>query len=140
MDIKDLYRSPEQLRSVEAGVWVDRIPNLGEVELRVRGMSSDLYKSSLEEALRLVPRKLRDRDGTPFLSERKRIITDLLHRVILLDWRGITEDGKVLPYSRERAQQWCTDPSYAHFADAVVYAASIVDNGQAELEEEVTGN
>lgn len=140
MDIKDLFRSPAQVQAVEDGRWVDKIPNLGDVQLKVRGLSSEAYKTALEEALRVVPRKKRDRDGTPFLSERKRIVTELLHKVILLDWKGISDDGKAVAYSQEIAKEWCTNPSYAQFADAVAYAAGIVDNDQELVKEEVAGN
>lgn len=137
MEIKDLFVSH---KTVESGAWVGDIPDLGEVRLKVRGLRSPQYREALERETRKVPRKMQDSNGAPLLSERLRIASKLMHEVVLLDWDGLTNEGKPVPYDKALAKEWCTNPDYGHFAEAVAYAASKVDQGRADTEEEVAGN
>lgn len=136
-NIEDLQRDPAK---TEEGTWVTDIPNLGDVALRVRGMSSPAYIKAHERLMRKVPSNLRDRDGSPIYEERLRLIKELLHTVVLLDWKGIAVSGKEVKYDPELAKHWCTDPRFARFGDAVVYAAGVVDRGVATETGEALGN
>lgn len=137
MDIKSLFADH---KNIQNGVWVKDIPDFGEVHLKVRGLRSPQYREALDRANRAVPRNKRDVDGTPFLSERHRIAAQLMYEVVLLDWRGLTHEGVEVPYTRDLAKEWCTNPDYAQFADAVAYSAQLVDRGYAEELAEVVGN
>lgn len=137
MDIEDIKKDSSL---IEAGTWVDRIPNMGDLRLRVRGMGSKQainHRSSLERA---VDKKGRSRDGSLKLSVSMDIAIQVLLNVCLLEWDGLKQKGKPVEYSKELAALWLTDPNYRNFADAVAWAAGVVDRGSADSEEELTGN
>lgn len=141
MDIKNLYRSPQSIAAIEDGAWIGGLPNMGDLELKVRGLKSRLVRELYESKVRAVPNDKRDRKTRePVLSERERIAVELLHEVVLLDWRGLTDGGKPVKYDPALAKVWCMDPSYRQFADAVTHAAMMVDEGAQETAEEVVGN
>lgn len=137
MDIEELKLNPNHY---EDGAWVGNIPQFGDVKLKVRGLRSKVYREALDAEMRKVPRKLRAPNGEPFLSERLRITADLMSKVVLLDWSGIASKGKPLPFDRNLAQEWCTNPAYIQFAESVAYAAQLVDAGSGQDEEEILGN
>jgi hypothetical protein len=60
---------------------------------------------------------------------------------VLLDWAGLeAEDGTPLPFTKEQATEFLTKPEYRRFRDAVVYAATVVGDSQAESEKADVGN
>lgn len=137
MDIKDLYFDAK--RSSE-GTWVSDLPEMGDLRLKVRGLRCPEYRNRLEMELRRVPRKHRDNANEVLFEERLRITSKLVHEVLLLDWDGLSNEGKPVPYNAKLAEKWCTDPNYRRFADAVVYAASVADNMASDVAQEAVGN
>lgn len=137
MDINNLKRDTSR---IEAGEWVGEIPNMGELRLRVRGMGSKLYTATLSRLTRAVPREDRLRDGSLTPHAALRVMGQAMHEHILLDWDGLEQDGKPLKYDKELALTWLTDPDYRPFLDAVVYAASVVENGRTETQEAIEKN
>lgn len=129
MEIASLKRDIEK---VEAGTWVGDIPGMGTMELRVRGTSSKVYTAKLSRLQRAVEAKDRDRSNNILPSVGVRIMGEAAHEVLLLEWRGLTNDGVDFPYDSETAKLWLTDPAYSQFLDAVMWAANVVDNGKAE--------
>lgn len=137
MEIGSLKRDAA---GIEAGQWVGDIPNMGNLRLRVRGFSSPSVVTARSRKERAVERKERRRDGGLKPEAAMRVLSETLHEVVLLDWDGITEDGKPVPYSKELAKTWLTDPNMQPFNDAVSWAAMVVDNGEADKAEEIAGN
>ncbi|KAA0970311.1 hypothetical protein FPY71_07240 [Aureimonas fodinaquatilis] len=127
MDLSSLQRDSAK---VEAGEWVGDIPGFGEARLRVRGLESTAFAATRARKERAVPRNQRERDGTLKSDAARRIFGEALADVILLDWDGITEGGKTVPYDAERAALLLTNPDFSPFADAVVWAASFVDRAR----------
>lgn len=125
---------------IKAGTWVGDIPEMGDLRLRVRGLTSPqvvTLRSSLE---RKAPKSDRNRDGSLKNDASIRIFSEVLYSAVLLEWEGITEDGKPVPYNADVAKEWLTNPDYRAFADAVTWAANAVDNGNAENVEELAKN
>ncbi|MGB3834823.1 MAG: hypothetical protein WA975_23495 [Mesorhizobium sp.] len=121
---------------VEAGQWIGDIPGMGDLRLRVRGLSTPTavaYRSRLERA---VPRNKRDRDGSLKPEQSLEVFSQVLLEHVLFDWDGITQDGKPVPYSKDLAAEWLTNPDFRPFADAVAWAAGVVDRGGEETEGE----
>lgn len=137
MEISTLKRDSA---AVTAGQWVGDIPGLGDVRLRVRGLSSPVVVAVRSRKERKVPRDQRERDGSLKPAVGLVVFGEVLHEAVLLEWDGLTDDGEPVPYSAEMAEQWLTDPDFAFFADAVVYAAQIVDKGQVDAKGELAGN
>lgn len=137
MNISDLKVDS---KAIAAGQWVSEIPDLGDVRLRVRGMSSPEVAALLSKKQRAVPKKERDRDGQPKMEASIRILSEVLHEAVLLDWEGITDGGKKVPYSSARAKEWLTNPDFRQFADGVAFAARAVDRGHFEKVDDAAGN
>jgi len=137
MDIQSLKRNSA---AIAAGQWVGDIPGLGDVRLRVRGLSSPIVVQTRNRLERKVPRDQRERDGSLKADVALAVFGQVLHDVVLLDWDGLTDAGEPVPYDKGLAEQWLTDPDFAFFADAVVYAAQIVDKGRVEDAEALKGN
>lgn len=126
--------------AVEAGRWVDNIPEMGDLRLKVRGIPNAAYRRLTDTLLRAIPRNKRI-GGAIDPDERDRVTAECLVETVLLDWDGISDDdGKPLPYSRETARRLLTDPAFSRFNTAVVWAASIVGEQEAEQEDEEEKN
>lgn len=129
----------KNVTAISAGQWVDHIPGMGDLRLRVRGLSSPVAAAVRARKERAVPRKDRERDGSIKHDVALRIMGEVLHECILLDWEGVLDDkGKPLAYDPELAKQLCTDPEWIEFADAVAWSSKVADHG--DLTEEVVGN
>lgn len=136
MDISALKRDSKQ---VEAGTWINDIPSMGDLRLRVRGMSSPTVAALRARKERKATREEREPDGRLKADVALRIFGEVLHEAVLLEWDGLTQEGRPLPYDPELAKKWLTDPDYLPFADAVTYAAGVVDRGFAATKEDVVG-
>lgn len=137
MDINSLRRDPVR---IETGEWVSEIPNMGDVRLRVRGMTSPTVIAIRSRKERKVSREDRDRDGNIKPEVAIRVFGEVLLEAVLIDWDGLTENGEPVPYSKERARAWLTDRAFLPFADAVTWAANYVDRASQEQREDIGGN
>lgn len=137
MDIKSLKRD---VAASTEGAWVGEIPEMGDLRLRVRGENSPKVAALQARKMRAVPKNKRGRDGVPVHSELLRVTAEVLHEVVLLDWDGLTSDGKPVKFDPDLALQWLTDPDYQDFANAVAWASKVVANGDAERTEDIAGN
>lgn len=129
MDLSNLKRDSGQ---IEAGQWVSDIPGMDDLRLRVRGLTSPTVSALRGRKQRKVSKNGRNSDGTIKSDIEMRIFGEVLFEVVLLEWDGLTDNGKPVPYDRELAKQWLTNPDYMPFADAVTWAAQLVDRGLAE--------
>ena len=134
MDLQSLKRDTA---AIDGGQLVEDIPGMGDVRLKVRGLSSPqvvAYRARLERA---VPNAQRTRTGAIKTDKAMEIMGKLLAEKVLLDWEGLTEGDQPLPYSLETAATILANPDFLPFADAVTWAAQVVDRGVAE---DVEGN
>lgn len=137
MDIQSLKRDSS---AAQAGQWVDDIPGMGDLRLRVRGLTSPTVIALRSRKERRVPRDQRERDGQIKPAVATAIFGEVLHEAVLLEWDGLTDGGKPFPFDADLAKQWLTDPDYAYFADAVTWAAQIVDRGRGGDQEYLEKN
>lgn len=137
MDISKIKRDSNK---ISEGQWVKDIPEAGDLALRVRGMSSPMVQALMSRKIRAVEKSDRNRDGSPKMQVATRITSEVLAEAVLLDWAGLTDNGKEVKYSKALANEWLTNPDYKDFADAVAWAARAVDAGEAEAKEQVEGN
>ncbi len=124
---------------IEEGVWVDNIPEMGELRLLFRGTSNADYQRMMQRLLAAVPRAKKT-GGRIDPVEIDKIAASCLHATVLLDWDGLKLKGEPLPYSKELAFKLCTEPQYQRFRHAVAWAAGEVDGTNAEAEKEDAGN
>jgi hypothetical protein len=137
MDIKSLKRD---VAASTEGAWVGEIPEMGDLRLRVRGWNSPIVSNLHSQKTLAVPRDKRRMNGAPIPSETARIVSEVLHEVVLLDWDGLTNDGKPVKFNADLALKWLTDPDYHEFADAVFLASQVVAKGNAQRTDDIAGN
>lgn len=131
MELSNLKRDS---KTVESGKWVDEIPGMGDLRLRVRGLSSPTVVALRARKQRQVPKGDRLGDGSIKTDVDMRIFGETLHEAVLLEWDGLTDNGKPVPFDPELARTWLTEPDFMPFADAVAWAAQFVDRGTAEAQ------
>lgn len=125
---------------VEGGAWVGDIPDMGDLRLRVRGINNARYRRLQQELINAVPRSER-RKGRLDPEAIDNVTATCLLRTVLLGWENLEcEDGRPVPFSEEQAKVYLTDPAYRAFYDAVVYAATIVGEDDAEADKADEGN
>lgn len=137
MDISNLKRSTA---TVEAGDWVDGIPQMGELRLRVRGLNSAQYKAILARKQRAVPKDQRERDNSIKEDVLHGLRGEALHEAILLDWAGLTSNNEPVKYDPGLALSWLIDPEFEDFQFAVLYAAGVVGKDRTDAGETLTKN
>lgn len=138
MDINKLVLSEEALRVVDDGAWV-AIP-VGEdiVEFKVTGLSrnqeaQDTIRNAMEQVRK-------DNKRAPKEKEKESIVRRVLADIVLKDWRGITDNGKSLPYSKDLANKFLTERGGEQFASLVLDAATQIDNNSYDFIDEITKN
>lgn len=129
MDLSNLKRDSGQ---IEAGRWVEDIPGMDDLRLRVRGLTSPTVTALRARKMRKVGKSGRNPDGTLKPEVELHIFGEVLFETVLLDWDGLTDNGKPIPFDKDLAKQWLSSPDYMPFADAVTWAAQVVDRGLAE--------
>lgn len=135
MDISALKRDSAAIAS---GQWVDQIPGMGNIRIKVRGFSSPEVVEARSRKERAVPLDQRHRDGSLRAEVANAIFVETLSDAAFLDIEGLTAGGK--PVTADEARKLLTDPDYGPLADAVAWAASAVDKGTAEATEELAKN
>lgn len=124
----------------ENGAWVDDIPEVQGLRLKVRGSNNADWRRLQARLMDAVPRKKRI-GGRLDPDEQDSIISRCLINCCLLDWQGLeNDDGSELPYSKQMAEKLLTDPQYRRFRDSVIWAASVVADNTETDKEEIAGN
>jgi hypothetical protein len=121
--------------SVAEGEWIGNIPNMEDLELKVRAPFAATVRAYRNQLIRALPASVRnDPNGIP-LEKQDEIEAELNLEVILLDWRNAD-----MPYSKELARQYLTDPDWVDFREAVAWASSRVGRAQAKARDAEMGN
>lgn len=132
MEISELKRDAAR---IDGGQWVGEIQDMGDLRLKVRGEGYLPFLSMLQRKIRAMTRSEKMPDGSPKPEPLLKATGEAAHAHLLIDWDGLTDEGKPLPYDREIALKWLTDPVYVHFSNAVAWAARQVERGAAEVKE-----
>lgn len=122
-------------RAIEAGEWVDNLPEMGDLELHVRGLGNSEYRAHYAKIVEALPRADKI-DGRPTPEAAERVVVECIVETILLGWRGVEDDaGAPVPFSKDQARALLTDPDFRPFRDAVSLAASrVADSRAADVE------
>lgn len=133
MELNDIAIDADRF---EQGAWVDHIPEMGDLRLKVRGVGNADYRKLQARLIDALPRA-KKQGGKIEPDELDRITATCLLETVLLDWDGIMINGKSAPYSKEQAKELLLNPKWRRFRDAVAWAASIVaDEGALGIEED----
>lgn len=137
MDINSIKRDAA---AAAEGQWGSDIPGFGDARLKVRGQSAPKVIALLSRMQRAAPKADRNRDGSLKPEANIRIMGEVMHQVVLLDWDGLTDAGKALKYDAKLAKEWLTNPDFSAFADAVAWASAVVDRGDSDKAEDIAKN
>jgi hypothetical protein len=125
----------------EEGEWVDNIPEMGDLRLKVRGFGNSDWRRHASKLSAAVPREKKRGGIVDDPQEIDRINTSCLVNACLLDWSGLSDDAdQPLPYSKAKAAELLNDPSLRRLRDAVLWAASTVGEQLAASKEAIAGN
>jgi hypothetical protein len=114
MDLNTLKTDP---KAEQEGVWVTIDDK---TSLKIARINNERYKT--ETRRKLAPHKRAIRNETLADSVMVPILGEVMADAILLDWRGMEENGQPLPYSRGKAAQVLTESP--EFRNLVVELAS----------------
>lgn len=117
----DINKFKIDLDKEKDGVWLPIFD--GTVEVKVRPLTCPDYIHMEMRLLSQVPEEQRP-DGNYAIAAIAGLQAQCIAETILLDWKGLTEGGKPLPYSREAADRLLTDDSFRVFRNQIVGAAT----------------
>lgn len=138
MDLNDISFDPTQL---EAGAWVQDIPELGNIRIKTRGLGNTDWRRLAAKLSLAVPRSKKDGGGMiTDPEERDRITTECLIQAGLIDWDGLTADGAPIPFSQAKARELLSDARFRRFRDGCIYAAGQVAEGFGDAAEAAEKN
>ncbi len=120
----------------ENGGWVDNIPDMGELRLKVRGINNTDFRKMAAKLHEAEPRQFKV-GGKMDPGRQDAITAKCLLHTVLLDWDGVLDDkGAPVPYSIDMARDLLTKPEFRRFREAVAWAANVVaDDIAADTEE-----
>jgi hypothetical protein len=124
---------------IEIGEWVDKIPEMGDLRLKVRGEGNEDFKRFLNKALRNVPKGARHRDGTVPPALMEKIVGEALLETVLIDWANLKSGDEDVPYSKDLARTFLTDKDYRHFRTSVLWAAAFVAGSKEHADDDEEG-
>ena len=136
----DIEEAFVDVETIEKGKWIALGADFRGVEIQARGMSSKEAKVYLDRLRRDVPRSERTANGEISEEANERIITKVIVEKCLFNWRGFAAGGKELPYSKQTAESFMTEPKARKIGAAIVNAIIAIDNTKAKKAEEVAGN
>lgn len=132
MDLNDQKVDPKVR---EEGAWVDDIPEMGDLRLKVRGADNRAWQKRADALVAAVPRKKRI-NGLD-AEERNRIMAICCRDHGLLDWQNLKIGGVDIPYSKDKANELLTEPQWVAFLNAAIWACNVVGTtARAEVEED----
>ncbi len=103
------------------GVW---IPVCEGIEVKIARMGNEKFQKAYRRLCK--PHRNLIRQGLLDSATEKRLLKEALAEGVLLDWRGLKQDGAPLAYSREAALKLLTE--LKDFADFVADEARRLDN------------
>jgi len=130
MDIKKIFSTDS--KAEQEGVWVDLDKKTA---IKVARSGNPKFQKLFRKLTKPYTRAMRS--GTLNDDIAEKILIQCLAETILLDWKGIEEDGKKVPYSVEKAIEYL---GIKDFRDFVVSCADDFALYKAEQDEETAKN
>lgn len=138
MDINNLILTDEALKVVDEGTWIDNLALAPGVSLKVLGLRSKAARDLMNKRQSEIRAKNRGEIVTE--EQISEITKEILYEHVLQDWKGLTDNGKPIAYSKELAKKWITSRNGERFTELVIQAAQRVDSYAHDLVEEVKKN
>lgn len=138
MDINDLVLSEKALAVIDKGEWIEAGDEAPGLEFLVTGLQAEASRKLMKQKTAAMRKKNR---GKALSEEQYSTITkEVLVEESLKDWRGLTSDGKELPYSQDLARKFIMSRGGEKFTRMVLQAAQRLDDEANDFVEGVTKN
>lgn len=132
MKLSDIAVNPDL---IEHGDWVDNLPDMPGIRIKVRGINNADYRKLQARLIREIPRSQRLEGLTP--KDEDAIMSQLLLETIVLDVEGLEDDNGPIPYTRQLGEKLLFDPQFQRFRAAAATAADIVaQRRKAEIKDD----
>lgn len=129
------------LAKVEQGMWIDNIPDMGNLRLKVRPIGNPDYRRVYGQLADSTPRDKKRGGLVVDFDSRQQIAGRALADTILLDWDNLEgDDGQALSYDVALAKKLLLDPEMVAFRDAVSWAATVAQEQSVGTAEANAGN
>ena len=123
-DIRKLYGTDENKET--DGIWQD----MGDgIKVKIARIGNPKYQKLFQKISK--PHRKAIRRGTLKEDVAEKLMIECMAKTIVLDWKNIEVDGKVLPYSVENAIQILTD-----FKDLKEYINDFANEMEAYMQED----
>lgn len=124
---------------IEAGEWVENIPGLGDIRLKVRGSNCAAFRLAQAKAQRGITSADRHEGGLVDPKAVDVVLGTALAEAVLVDWENVEIDGQMARYSKPLAHTLLVDPEMALFRDGVAWASDYVSTMRKETEDPALG-
>lgn len=129
------------LAKVEQGMWIDSIPDMGDLRLKVRPIGNPDYRRVYGQLVESTPRDKKRGGMVTDFDTRQQIAGRALADTVLLGWEGLEgDDNQPIPYDAATAKKYLLDPEMVAFRDAVTWAATVAQEQSIGSIEEKVGN
>lgn len=130
-DIKKIYGTDKKKET--DGIWKDMGDGLS---MRIARMNNANYRKRFQVLTKPHQRALRKDRLSEDIAEK--IMIQCLAETIVLDWKGVEENGKEIPFSVENATRILTE--YPDLREYVNDIANVMDGYKLEDDEEAIEN
>ena len=126
--------------TIERGDWVDVIPGLAGIRIKVRGSNNSDYRKLESQLVREIT--MADRVEGLSTVDQDRVTGTLLLETVVLDIDGLTEDDETTPikYTKDLGAKLFLDPDYRIWRAAAAYAGSVMAERRKSVEAAETKN
>lgn len=131
MDIRKFYSTDKLLEN--EGAWVDLDD---ETSIKVARIGNKAFKEVWKKETAPYQHSMKNKVLSDEAGEK--IMIKVVASTILLDWKGVTENGKPVDYSLENAVRMLTE--YKDFRDMVIEISSDMNNFKDKEEKEAIKN
>ena len=132
----DLNKFATNKKKEVDGIWHDLGDGLSVLVARARNT-----KYIAELRLRMKPYQNRLQRNDPTMEDiAEKIITEVLAKTILLDWKGMENDGKKFSYSVENCVAVLADEKYTDFRDLIEGLSDDMSAYRDEEKEDIVKN
>lgn len=131
----DLTAITRDRQKATEGGW---IPFFEDLEFKIASAATNDYKKAIAKKTKPFVRKIRA--GTVDEQELNYVTAPVIAKYLLLDWKGLTENGEEVPYSVEKATELLRNPDLLDLRLFVLEEANTSENFRVDLLEDSEKN
>lgn len=138
MDINQLVLSDEALDVLENGTWVDMSDRAEGVSFLVTGLGADEPRKLMNK--KIIEARKSSADGKVDPETILKIQDEVIVEVVLKGWKGLTDNGQEVKFSKELARKWLMSKNGAKLHSLVIEAINRIDADAHKYVESVSKN